>query len=130
MILSPSGDPTLIHLMLAGCIALSCASGVAVAYIVKKLDNIVKLYTQALSNMLTSVACTVFFPDHFHLNLPFLGCLFLMFIAIGLYESKNLDIKTAWADARHWWATASRRDLAILLLVAPLLLVFLVYCFS
>ena len=74
------------------CIVLSCLSGIAVGFIVKKLDNIVKLYTQALSNMITSVACTLLFPDHFTLNVLFVCCLLLMFSAIFMYENKNLDL--------------------------------------
>jgi hypothetical protein len=105
-----AGDPTLVHSMLIGGIVLSCLSGVAVAFIVKKLDNIVKLYTQALSNMLTSLACSFFFPDHFHLNLAFFGCLVLMFIAISLYESKNVNLSTLWTDLRNWLVNAPIRD--------------------
>ena len=122
-----SGDPTLIHLMLSGCIILSCLSGVAVAYIVKKLDNIVKLYSQALSNMLTSIACSMFFPDHFQLNLAFFACLLLMFVAISLYESKNLDLGILIADAKLWFLTASMRDKFLVLVGGPVVLSIVCY---
>ena len=48
--------------------------------------------------MLTSAACTVIFPDHFHLNTFFLGCLLLMCIAVFLYENKNIDVKQMYSD--------------------------------
>lgn len=80
-------------IMVAGCIALSCTSGISVAFIVKKLDNIVKLYSQALSNMMTSIACSMLFPDHFHLNFMFVMCLLVMFGAICLYENKNWSVE-------------------------------------
>ena len=84
---------TLVTIMVVGCIILSATSGITVAFIVKKLDNIVKLYSQALSNMLTSVACTILFPNHFHLSLPFILCLLVMFAAIFLYENQNLKLE-------------------------------------
>ena len=122
-----TGDAHLVHTMVTVCVVLSCASGVAVAYIVKKLDNIVKLYTQALSNMLTSVACTIFFPDHFHVNLKFLACLLLMFLGISLYESKNLEFKALVTQAKQWVATATMKDWLMMLLGVLLLVVIMYY---
>ena len=72
---------------------LSVVGGIVVATIVKKLDNIVKLYLQALANMLTSVACWIVFPEHFQLNVQFIGCLVLMFLAIFGYENQNICMK-------------------------------------
>ena len=69
---------------------MSALTGVTVAIIVKRLDNIVKLYTQAITTMATSIACAFFFPEDFQLNLQFFGCLALMMLAISLYESKEI----------------------------------------
>ena len=44
--------------------------------------------------MITSVACTLLFPDHFTLNFLFVCCLLLMFSAIFMYENKNMDVET------------------------------------
>lgn len=81
------------YFLLGTCILLTCSSGIVTAIIVKKLDNIVKIYTQGLTNMLTSVACTVFFPSDFHLNTLFTLCLALMVIAIFMYENQNINLK-------------------------------------
>ena len=47
VICSLSGNIYVVVIMVILCIVLSCLSGIAVGFIVKKLDNIVKLYTQA-----------------------------------------------------------------------------------
>ena len=52
----------------------------------KKLDSVVKLYTQALANMFTSLACATFYPRDFHLSLNFVVCLVAMVIAVISYE--------------------------------------------
>ncbi|ELT90198.1 hypothetical protein CAPTEDRAFT_205655 [Capitella teleta] len=121
------GDPALIHSMLIGCIILSCLSGVVVALIVKKLDNIVKLYTQSVSNMLTSVACTVFFPDHFHINFTFFACLILIFIGISLYESPNLGLKTLFCDFWNWITNAPLKDMLFFIIGALTVLIVLFF---
>ena len=73
------------------CIVFSGGIGLSTAVIMKKLDNIVKLYTQALSNMFTSIACTLLFPKVFSINVVFLICLVMILFAISMYENKNLD---------------------------------------
>jgi len=82
-------DVTVVYALITTCILLSALSGFSVAVIIKKLDNIVKLYTQALSNMATSVACAVFFPDHFRINVQFVACFVTVFAAIVLYEGNT-----------------------------------------
>jgi Nucleotide-sugar transporter len=62
-----------------------------VALVVKKFDNIVKLYTQALANMFTAVACWFLFSDYFQLTALFGLCLLLVFCAILMYELKHID---------------------------------------
>ena len=94
-------DITVVYALIAACILLSAISGFSVAVIIKKLDNIVKLYTQALSNMATSIACAVFFPDHFRINVQFVACFATVFAAIVLYErNKPLldDLGSIWTD--------------------------------
>ena len=73
------------------CIIFSGGIGLSTAVIMKKLDNIVKLYTQALSNMFTSIACTLLFPKDFSINVAFIICLVMVLFAISMYENKNLD---------------------------------------
>ena len=71
-------------------------TGCLVAIVVKKFDNIVKLYSQAMSNMFMAIACSLLFPDKFRLNALFLCCLVGVFTAICLYESKeNLQMDRA-----------------------------------
>ncbi|CAH1782776.1 unnamed protein product [Owenia fusiformis] len=72
------------------CIFLSGIIGISVALIVKKLDNIVKIYTQALSNMATTIISAILFPDHLKLNVTFAVALVAVFTAIHLYERKHI----------------------------------------
>ena len=85
------GSINLLIFLIVSSILLNCIGGVAVAAIVKRLDNIVKLYTQALSNMGTSIACTFLFPQSFTLNSVFVLCLLVIFLAIYFYEKKTLE---------------------------------------
>ena len=85
------GGSSWVWFLLVACVVMSALTGFTVAIIVKRFDNIVKLYTQALANMATSIACTLLFPEDFHLNLAFLGCLGLMMLAICLYETNNTE---------------------------------------
>jgi len=77
---------------------LTLASGVAVAVIVKKLDNIVKLYTQAISNILMSFVCAYLFPEFFSLSPSFLLSLLVMMAAVFLYENKGLTMTSRSTD--------------------------------
>jgi Nucleotide-sugar transporter len=61
-----------------------------VAIVVKKFDNIVKQYTQALANMFTAIACSLLFPEHFSLTYTFGLCTILALIAIFMYESRTV----------------------------------------
>lgn len=66
-------------------------TGISTAHIMKKLDNIVKLYTQSISNMTMTFVCFALFPDKFHLDFVFIMCLLIMFAGIFLYETDNLS---------------------------------------
>ena len=91
LFLSISDNYNLILFLVLMCIVFSGGIGLSTAVIMKKLDNIVKLYTQALSNMFTSIACTLLFPKVFSINVVFLICLVTILFAISMYENKNLD---------------------------------------
>ena len=80
-----------IYMTIVACIVLSSASGIVVALIVKKLDNIVKLYAQAVANTLTSIACALLFPEHFQFSFHFFFCLLLMIVAVFVYESQTIN---------------------------------------
>lgn len=82
----------LVGILVVLCVTFSVACGISTAFIMKKLDNIVKLYSQAISNSLTTVACVFFFPKSFQLEGVFMLCLVLTFVAIFLYENENIDL--------------------------------------
>ncbi|ELU08375.1 hypothetical protein CAPTEDRAFT_227690 [Capitella teleta] len=84
------GDPSVVYFLMCCTLVLGCASGIAVASIIKKLDNIVKIYTQSLSNIFTSVACAICFPNHFRLTWMFLVCMLIITVAITIYESHQI----------------------------------------
>ena len=76
------------------CIVFTAAQGVSTAYIMKRLDNIVKLYAQSISSILMTIACTVFFPLKFSLEHVFIASFILTIIAIFLYEHANFNWKS------------------------------------
>lgn len=82
---------TKILALLIMVVLLASLGGIAVATIVKKLDNIVKIYSAALANMFTAIACSILFPNKFTLSIPFGIALVLMFTAVFLYERKHID---------------------------------------
>lgn len=75
------------------CLLLNSIGGMVVAAIIKVLDNIVKIYTSAIANILTAVLCTVFFPENFQLNIFFLASLLALLVGIYLYEVKTIPKK-------------------------------------
>ena len=117
---SLSERPELIIFLLVTCIFLSGTAGISTAIIVKKLDNIVKLYTQALSNMLTSLACAIFFPNKFHISPLFIFCIVLVFVAIFLYEQKTVE-SPAMNRVLSSMSTSPGRSLIVCVLVVGLL---------
>jgi hypothetical protein len=114
LVLAVKGDPSLVYFLICSSLLLGCASGIAVAFIIKKLDNIVKIYTQSLSNIFTSVACAIFFPNHFHLTWMFLVCMLIITAAISIYESHQVatfaDIARNVRNAVHFIQHGPRRS--------------------
>ena len=74
-------------------ITLTAACGIVVAVIMKKLDNIVKLYTQAMSSGLTCLACIFLFPRLFQFDILFIASLIMTSFSIYLYERKSFKCK-------------------------------------
>ena len=110
--------------LLVLCLAFSVACGVSTAHIIKKLDNIVKLYSQAISNSLTTVASLLFFPKNFKLDGLYVVCLLLTFVAIFLYENDNIDLSgvTERASQLVFFVTRSTLRTVILICSVTLLL--------
>ena len=77
------------------CIVFTAAQGVSAAYIMKRLDNIVKVYAQSMSSILMTIASTVFFPLKFNLDYVFIASLILTIIAIFLNEHASLNLNSA-----------------------------------
>ena len=71
----------------------SCSAvwgGLVVAAILKKLDNVVKDYSYATSNMFTALISALLFPDKFQITVFILLAMGLLFLGIYLYEKKSL----------------------------------------
>ncbi|CAK9297500.1 unnamed protein product [Gordionus sp. m RMFG-2023] len=76
-----------IFTLLIATLLLGALGGLAVAAIVKNLDNIVKIYCSSLGNMGTALFSWALFPDRFTLDAYYSASLALLFAAIYLYES-------------------------------------------
>ncbi|CAM1300402.1 Uncharacterised protein at_DN0492 [Pycnogonum litorale] len=81
-------DKLLIFVVL--CLLVNSAAGMAIAAVIKLLDNIVKIYTSAIANIMTAILCTWLFPDTFEFDLLFILSLLTLFIGIYFYEMKIL----------------------------------------
>jgi hypothetical protein len=88
-----SGNPVVIESLIIAVIVLTASCGIIVAVVMKKLDNIVKLYTQAMSSGLTCLACIVLFPRVFQFDILFIASLMMTSFAIYLYEMKSITCK-------------------------------------
>ena len=66
---------------------------IIVAIIMKKLDNIVKLYTQAVSSGIMCLASIALFPRMFTFDILFIVSLLMTCVAIYLYEVKTIPCK-------------------------------------
>ncbi|XP_013409202.1 CMP-sialic acid transporter 2 [Lingula anatina] len=84
---------TMVLVFVISCVTLSVTSGLAVALIMKKMDNIVKIYCGALATLLTAVVSSIFFSARFQLDWTYAAGFVLVFTAIFLYEKKNVDWK-------------------------------------
>ena len=67
--------------------------GLAVAAILKKLDNVVKEYSTATANMFTAIISALLFPDKFKITWFIVLAMTLLFTGIFLYEKKKLNFK-------------------------------------
>ena len=83
-------------MMVIMTVVFTTAHGVSAAYIIKRLDNVVKAYAQSISSILITIACTVFFPLEFILDYVFIVSLILTIIAIFLNEHENLNWDSAF----------------------------------
>lgn len=86
-----AGNEALIMLLIAITLLSTSATGFSTAFIMKKLDNIVKLYAQSITNMIIALICAFFFPEKFHIDAMFVVSIVLIFVAIFLYENDNVS---------------------------------------
>jgi len=61
--------------------------GLVVAAILKRLDNIVKEYSTATSNVLQAILCSFLFPEKFQLTVYIMLSMCLLFVGIYMYET-------------------------------------------
>ena len=87
------GNEMLIYGLIIITMFSTTATGISTAFIMKKLDNIVKLYTQAITNMVVAVVSSIAFPEKFLIDIKFIVCLLLIFIAIFMYETENVSLQ-------------------------------------
>ncbi len=72
------------------CIFLAGVGGICTAIILKRLDNIVKLYAQITSAIVTSIACMIIFPSEFQFDAVFVTSLILTVVAVVMYERSDI----------------------------------------
>ena len=115
--------------MMLVCIGLTALIGISTAYIMKKLDNMVKLYAESLSSMLMTVACVTMFPKRFTIDAVFIISLLLTFVAIFLYEKDNLNIPSSvQKNCMHTWKSLCHQKVRLIALIVLGVLCFIVLC--
>ena len=72
--------------------------GLAVAAILKKLDNVVKEYSTATANMFTAIISAFLFPDKFQITWFIVMAMGLLFAGIFMYEKKKINFKLKNSD--------------------------------
>ncbi len=78
--------PSTVALLLFVALIFSSIGGMAIASILKYLDNIVKEYTASVANIFTAVVCSMLFPDKFQLTVYVVMSLGSLCSGIYLYE--------------------------------------------
>ncbi|KAH7975430.1 hypothetical protein HPB52_001734 [Rhipicephalus sanguineus] len=89
-----------LHFLVA-TIVLSAAYGLCVALVVTRLDNVVKYHMSATSSVLNTFASAALFPDQFRITPAYAISLFVLMVAIYLYEKKSFalpDFLVRWCD--------------------------------
>ncbi|KAK2146987.1 hypothetical protein LSH36_575g02051 [Paralvinella palmiformis] len=119
-------------------VIFAVCGGITTAFIMKKLDNIVKLYTQSMSTIMTTIVCVAVFPRRFHFDVIFVVCLVLNVIAIFMYENNDCTFVTrhvlAWSHRirqsnveSKWYIVTAKYFFSFLIIVlTSVLLVFVI----
>lgn len=82
----------MIQWFLVATVAMSSLHGMAVAMVMKRLDNVVKYHLSATCCVLNSLLSALFFPDQFSFTTVHALSLGLLFAAIYLYERKKFEL--------------------------------------
>ena len=115
--------------MMVVCIGLTAVIGISTAYIMKRLDNMVKLYAESLSSMLMTVACVVLFPKRFTIDAVFIASLLLTLFAIFLYEKDNLKMPGGVLNGcKHTWKSLCHQKARMMVLIVVAVLGFVSVC--
>ncbi|XP_019616101.1 PREDICTED: CMP-sialic acid transporter 1-like [Branchiostoma belcheri] len=77
--------------LLVAAILLGGAGGLAVAAIIRSLDNIVKIYSASISILMTAAVCSFLFPEKFILNTAFVIAVLLILVSSILYDRQDLS---------------------------------------
>ncbi|KAL1470790.1 hypothetical protein MTO96_024049 [Rhipicephalus appendiculatus] len=89
-----------LHFLVA-TIVFSATNGLCVALVVTRLDNVVKYHVSATSSVLNTFASAALFPDQFRITPAYVISLFVLMVAIYLYEKKSFvlpDLLLRWCD--------------------------------
>lgn len=79
----------LLPVLLVACIVLGAACGLITGIVIKRLDNIVKIYSQALCGIINAIFCMAIFPDNFLPDWRYFISLCLVIVSIFMYEKGN-----------------------------------------
>ncbi|XP_077497207.1 CMP-sialic acid transporter-like isoform X3 [Amblyomma americanum] len=74
---------------LVATMVFSAAYGLCVAFVMARLDNIIKYHLSATSSVLNTLASALLFPDKFSITPAYVVSLGLLLLAIYLYERKT-----------------------------------------
>jgi len=78
---------TRVQMLFGSALFFGGIGGLVVAAILKRLDNIVKEYSTATSNVLQAILCSFLFPEKFQLTVYIMLSMCLLFVGIYMYET-------------------------------------------
>jgi len=80
-----------VQLAVVGGMLSSSLGGMAVANVLRRLDNVVKEYSASVANIATAVLCSFLFPEAFQITKYVIISMFTLSAGISLYERGRPD---------------------------------------
>lgn len=85
-----SSGVTWLTVLLVVCVVLGAVSGLITGIVIKRLDNIVKIYSQSLCGVVNAIMCMIIFPSKFSPDWHYCVSLLLVVVSIIVYEQTGV----------------------------------------